>query len=138
MNIQDKTKEEFISELKELQEAYDSLKVSIKTDLHSHEHTEKALLKSREMLKSIEQAAKIGGWEFDVESMNQTWTEEVFHILEIDTTNGAPNVPEGIGFIAPEYQSIALRGIQRAIEFGEPYNQEWEVITVKEIGRAHV
>ncbi|MEI7724543.1 MAG: PAS domain S-box protein [Bacteroidota bacterium] len=131
MNIQDKTKEEFISELKELQEAYDSLKVSIKTDLHSHEHTEKALLKSREMLKSIEQAAKIGGWEFDVESMNQTWTEEVFHILEIDTTNGAPNVPEGIGFIAPEYQSIALRGIQRAIEFGEPYNQEWEVITVK-------
>ncbi len=131
MNIQDKSKEELVIELKELREAYDSLKASIKTDLPGCEHSEVALLKSRELLKTIEQAAKIGGWYFDVGTMVQTWTEEIFHILEIDTSHGAPDVPEGIGFIAPEYQPMALLGIQRAIEFGEPYNQEWEVITAK-------
>jgi PAS domain S-box-containing protein len=131
MNIQDKSKEELVNELKELREAYESLKASIKTDLPGCEPTDEALLKSRELLKSIEQAAKIGGWEFNVETMAQTWTEEIFHILEIDTSHGAPDVPEGIGFIAPEYQPMALLGIQRAIEFGEPYNQEWEVITAK-------
>ncbi len=131
MHIQDKTKEELIIELEELHKAYDSLKVAKKADQPGCELTEEALLKSRELLKTIEQAAKIGGWEFDVETMVQTWTEEIFNILEIDTTHGAPDVPEGIGFIAPEYQPMALLGIQRAIEFGEPYNQEWEVITAK-------
>ena len=126
-----KTKQELIQELKELQFAYDSLKVSINTDQPGREKTEEALLKSREMLKSIEQAAKIVGWEFDVETMTQTWTEETFRILEIDTSHGEPNVPEGIGFIAPEYQPMAILGTQRAIEFGVPYNQEWEVITSK-------
>ncbi len=111
MNDHDKTKGQLNNELLKLQQ--------------------QELLKSREMLKSIEKAAKIGGWEFDVETMAQTWTEEVFHILEIETTHGAPDVPEGIGFIAPEYQPMAMLGIQRAIEFGEPYNQEWEIITAK-------
>ncbi len=100
-------------------------------DITNSRQAEKELLKSRELLKSMETAAKIGGWEFDVETMVQTWTDEIFHILEIDTTNGTPDVPEGIGFIAPEYQPLAMRGIQRAVEFGEPYNQEWEVITAK-------
>ncbi|MFZ4740716.1 MAG: PAS domain-containing protein, partial [Bacteroidales bacterium] len=131
MNIEDKTKQELINELKELQQKYDSLKFSIKTDFSKSEHTEEALHKCRKLLKSMEETAKIGGWEFDVESNKQIWTDEVFHILEIDTTHGAPDVPEGIGFIAPEYQPMALLGIQRAIEFGEPYNQEWQVITAK-------
>lgn len=100
-------------------------------DITEMKMAEKALLKSNELLNTMEKAAKIGGWEFNVETMVQTWTEETFHILEIDTTHGAPVVPEGIGFIAPEYQPMALVGIQRAIEFGEPYNQEWEVITAK-------
>ena len=100
-------------------------------DITSQKQAEKELLKSQMLLHAMEKAAKIGGWEFDVETMVQTWTDEVFHILEIDTTLGAPDVPSGIGFIAPEYQPMALLGIQRAIEFGEPYNQEWEVITAK-------
>ena len=131
MDIQDKTKEELIIELRELKQAYNSLKFSIETDLLEHEMAEAVLVKSLNLIKNMEKAAKIGGWEFDVATMVQTWTEETFNILEIDSTNGAPDVPEGIGFIAPEYQPMALLGIQRAIEFGEPYNQEWEVITAK-------
>ncbi len=40
-------------------------------------------------------------------------------------------MPEGIDFIAPEYRDMAQKAIQKAIEHGEPYDQEWEVITVK-------
>ena len=100
-------------------------------DITKRKKAEEALIKSREVMKSMEKAAQIGGWEFDVATMSQTWTDEVFRILEIDLTNGAPDVPEGIGFIAQEFQPMAMLGIQRAIEHGEPYNQEWEVITTK-------
>ncbi len=131
MDIQDKTNAVLMHELQELKQAYNSLKLSFEEELLEMKMAEKALYKSRKLLMSMEKAAKIGGWELDVETMVQTWTEEIFHILEIDTTHGAPNVPEGIGFIAPEHQSMALLGMQRAIEFGEPYNQEWQVITTK-------
>jgi PAS domain S-box-containing protein len=43
MDIQDKTREELISELRELREAYDALKVAVKSDLHGSEKTEQTL-----------------------------------------------------------------------------------------------
>jgi PAS domain S-box-containing protein len=51
--------------------------------------------------------------------------------LEIDLNIGTPLVPEGIQFFAPSSRPMAELAIQRAIEFGEPYNEEWEIITTK-------
>ena len=83
------------------------------------------------MLSETERIGKIGGWAFDAETLTQTWTEETFRILEIDLTNSEPKVPEGIDFIAPAFRPMAEQAVQRAIEFGEPYDQEWEIITTK-------
>ena len=101
------------------------------TDIHEKKLAEEALAKNQALLRDTVRMAKIGGWEFDVKTMTQKWTEETFRILEIDVTGGEPKVPEGIQFIAPEYRSMAEKAIQRAIEYGEPYDQEWEVVTTK-------
>nr|MDA3821257.1 hypothetical protein [Bacteroidales bacterium] len=66
---------------------------------------------------------KIGGWQFDPETLKQTWTDEVFRILEIDLEHGAPEVPKGLKFIDPEYRSTAEEAVQRAVEHGEPYSR---------------
>ena len=83
------------------------------------------------MLSETEKTGKIGGWEFDVNTLTQTWTEETFRILEIDLSQGEPTVPKGIDFINPPYRSMANEAIQSAIENGEPYDQEWEITTTK-------
>ena len=101
------------------------------TDIHEKKLAEEALAKNQTLLSDTVRMAKIGGWEFDVKTMTQKWTEETFRILEIDVTGGEPKVPEGIQFIAPEYRPMAEKAIQRAIEHGEPYDQEWEVVTTK-------
>ena len=96
-----------------------------------HKRAVEELLKSRALLYETERTGKIGGWVFDAETLNQTWTEEIFNILEINLSGGEPKVPEGVEFIAPEFRPLANHALKRAIENGEPYDQEWEVITAK-------
>ncbi len=52
----------------------------ISRDITESKQMETNLLKSKAMLNEIEKTGKIGGWEFDVNTMTQTWTDETFHI----------------------------------------------------------
>jgi len=83
------------------------------------------------LFMETEKSGKIGGWQFDPKSLKQSWTDEVFRILEIDIEHGAPEVPQGLGFIDPDFRPMAEQAIQGAMENGEPYNQEWIVTTNK-------
>jgi len=100
-------------------------------DITKRIHSEEALTKSRTLLAEAQNLAKLGAFSFDVKTMHQTWTEETFRIMEVDMGGGAPEVPEGVDFIAPKYRSMADKAIQMAIEKGEPYDQEWEIVTAK-------
>ncbi len=101
-------------------------------DISEHRRSQSALAKNQALLAESQRVAKLGGFSFDVKTMEQTWTEETFRILEIDMKGSAPEVPEGVNFIAPEYRPIANEAIQGAIEQGESYDLEWEVITAKD------
>lgn len=101
------------------------------SDITRRKRAEENLIKNAVLLRETEKMAKIGGWVLDVETMTQTWTEETFHILEIDTSKGEPEVPEGLGFITPAFRPMAEEAIKRAVECGESYDQEWEIITAK-------
>ncbi len=100
-------------------------------DITDSKKNEEKLAKQNILFRQMEKAAKIGGFKFNVQNKTQIWTKEVFHILEVPINNGAPSVPEGIEFIVPEYKEMAIKAIDKAINYKESYNQEWEVITNK-------
>jgi PAS domain S-box-containing protein len=89
------------------------------------------LEQAQKLLIDANELSKIGGFSFDTKTFTQKWTIEVFRILEIDLTNEEPKVPKGLKYIAPEYKARANLAIERAIKYGEPYDQEWEIITAK-------
>jgi diguanylate cyclase (GGDEF)-like protein/PAS domain S-box-containing protein len=99
-------------------------------DLTEHRRLEKALEKRESMLNEMGKIAKVGGWEFDTESQKQLWTKEVYRIHEVDESY-EPTVPKGIAFYAPESRPVIERAVLRAIEFGEPFDVELEIITAK-------
>ncbi len=88
------------------------------------------LEQKNELLTEIGRMAKTGGWEFDVQTGERQWTEQVYRIHEIE--GGAlPTVEEGMKFFPPEAALILSEAIQRAIDFKEPYDLELPLITAK-------
>nr|MBP7689556.1 PAS domain S-box protein [Thermoflexales bacterium] len=99
-------------------------------DIRQRKQAEEALLKSQNLLTETERLGHVGGWEFNIDTQVQTWTEEVYRIHEVDFTR-QPTVDEGVNYYTPESRPRVERAVQRAIEHGEPFDEEWEIITAK-------
>jgi len=96
----------------------------------SEEKSEQALVKNQDLLIQAEKMGKVGGWEFDIETRQQTWTDMVYEIHELDIT-GRPTVDQGINFYTPASRPIIDGAVKRAIERGEPFDLELEIISAK-------
>ncbi|OGR96539.1 MAG: hypothetical protein A2016_00785 [Elusimicrobia bacterium GWF2_62_30] len=99
-------------------------------DITVRKAAEEAVIHSQNLLKETEKIGKVGGWSFNIDTMKQVWTEEVYRIHEVDIKPG-PSVKEGINYYAPESRPIIERAVQRAIEHGEGFDLELEIITAK-------
>ena len=115
--------------------ARDSKGVGIKirgfiTDITDRKQAELAVQRSQKLLAETEQIGKVGGWEFDIDTGKQTWTEEVYRIHELDNDYD-PSVATGINFYTPESRPTVEQAVQRIIEHGDPFDLELEIITAK-------
>ena len=99
-------------------------------NITERKRAEDALKKNNALLNEIGKIAKIGGWEFDVETHKQIWTDEVYRIHEV-AMDYNPTVEEGINFYAPTSRPVIEQAVQRAVEKGEPYDVELDFITAK-------
>lgn len=100
------------------------------TDITRLKQLEETLTKSRLLLEETERIGKVGGWEFNIDTGKQTWTNEVYAIHEVDLSFD-PDVENGINFYTPASRPIIEQAVQRAIERGESFNLELEIITAK-------
>jgi len=104
-------------------------------DISERKLVEEKLEKSQSLLKETEQIGKVGGWSFNIDTLKQTWTEEVYRIHEVDFTPD-PSVKEGINYYTPESRPIIEGAVERAIGHGEGFDLELEIITAKGNRRA--
>jgi PAS domain S-box-containing protein len=104
--------------------------ITINQDITERKNAEKALKNNQRLLAETEKMGKVGGWEFDIVTQKQTWTEEVYRIHEVDFTDN-PTVDQGLNFYTPASRPTIERAVQRAIEQGEPFDVELEIITAK-------
>jgi len=94
------------------------------------ERANEALEKNRNLLAETEKMGNVGGWEFDIDTQEQVWTEAVYHIHEVDLAY-EPTVSKVLNFYTPASRPVIERALQRAIERGEPFDVELEIITAK-------
>ncbi len=100
-------------------------------DISERKLLESSVVEKMILLRETEKAGRIGGWSVNVKTLIQNWTQETFNIFEIDILKGEPKVPESIKFIDEPFRQTAEIAIERAIKFGEPFEQEWIVTTAK-------
>lgn len=58
--------------------------LGISRDVTEREQAENQLRQSRDRLAKAEQMAQLGNWEFELETQQVSWSEEVFRIFEVD------------------------------------------------------
>jgi PAS domain S-box-containing protein len=99
-------------------------------DISEHKRLAVALHKVQALLGEAEAVGKVGGWEFDIDTRQLTWTKGVYDIHELDITD-KPTVEQGINFYTPESRSTIELAVQRTINQGELFDLELEIITAK-------
>ena len=99
-------------------------------DITARKQIENELLRKNTLLKLTGETAQIGGWEFDTETKILNWTEEVYHIHEVDFTFNI-NISIAISFYAPASRLAIKDALNMVIEYGEPFDLELELITEK-------
>ena len=104
--------------------------ILVTADITGIKQTEEALKKSKQLLSETESMGKVGGWEFNVDTLITTWTDEVYRIHEVDF-DFDPNVNKGIKFYTPASKPVIEKAVQRAIQFGDSFDLELEIITAK-------
>ncbi|MRG90366.1 STAS domain-containing protein [Polyangium spumosum] len=82
----------------------------------------------RNLFHKMGATAKVGGWDVDLETGEQYWTEETYRIHELPLSHD-PKVDTGIASYAPEDQATIAAAFGAAASEGKPYDLELQLIT---------
>jgi PAS domain S-box-containing protein len=96
--------------------------IQLSRTLAESKRTEEALRESEERLREAQRTAQIAHWNFDPETGNTEWSEQMYDILGLDPANGPPNLAEHQTFIHPDDWEEFEATVQQAVEHGTPYD----------------
>jgi PAS domain S-box-containing protein len=99
-------------------------------DITELKKAEYAMRKSQNLLAESGRIGKVGGWQFNIDTHLQTWTDETYRIHEVDQ-NFMPTVENGISFYTPDSRIIIEQAVEQAIAHGKPFDVELQIITAK-------
>ena len=99
-------------------------------DITERRKAEDALRDSETLLLETEETAKVGGSKLDLGTNKLTWSRELRRIHEVDD-DFEPTIEAAIGFYTPESRPVIQQAVTRAIENGESFDLELEIVTAK-------
>jgi PAS domain S-box-containing protein len=99
-------------------------------DITERKRAADALAANESLLAAMGRMARVGGWQLDLATGKQVWTEAVYKIHEVDTSF-EPTLDNAIAFYTPDSAPIVMQAVRRAVEPGEPFDLEVELVTAK-------
>ena len=106
---------------------FEGLGNTIGIALH-RKRAEQDLISTQNNLKEAHKLAKIGTWDWEMENDIVTWSEGLSSIAGRDPSLPAPTYAEHPRFYTPASWDLLDKAVSRALNTGEPYNLELEMI----------
>jgi PAS domain S-box-containing protein len=96
-------------------------------DITDRKEREAALERSEDLLDRTQRLTNVGGWELDLATDEQRWTDEVYRIHGLPVGD-EPDLESALDFYHPEDRPV----VERAIESGEGYDEELRLLTAND------
>jgi PAS domain S-box-containing protein len=96
-------------------------------DITQRKVDEELLVRSDTHLKTAQRIGKLGSWEFDLQTGNVVWSEEVFRIFGRDPAIGTPTYAELQSSMHPDDWENFDHTVQNAIATAQSYDIEYRV-----------
>lgn len=96
--------------------------LAIARDISQLKKMEAEKQRDQDLLETTGTMAKLGGWEFDLNTNKLYWSKEVYRIHEIPVGSDI-NISESIQYYSPEARPV----IQRAVEDGIADGKSWDL-----------
>ncbi len=97
-------------------------------DITELKRAEEALRESQEQLRDTHRLAHMGIWNWIADTDTVIWTEELYRIAGLDPMIPAPTYAEHPNIYSPESWDRLKAAVEKAIETGEHYQLELELI----------
>jgi len=98
-------------------------------DISVRKEAQAAAHRAQVLLDESQALAKVGGWEIDLETRSVYWTAQAHRIHGTDPATCWPTIEDGIRFYTPEHAPIIREALRRAVEEGEDFSVELEMVT---------
>lgn len=107
--------------------------IGINQDVSERTVYESEIKRLAALLKESQHIAHIGGWELDLQTNSLYWSDETYLIHDTSPADYSPTLESGIEFYTVESRPIITAAVQNAIQNGEGFTLELELVTA--IGR---
>ncbi len=115
------------------------------TDITLRKRIEAALVRSQALLEQTQQAAGMGGWEYDLRTRTIFWTKETWRIHDLPPADESLAEERVFEFCTPSNREILVAAISQALAEGQSFDLELEIVTassrlvwVRYIGRVEL
>lgn len=88
----------------------------------------RALAKANDLLRIAGHAARLGGWELDINKNQLIWTDEIAAIHEVPPGT-QPTLEDALNYYPPEYRDHMMQVVANSIEQGLPFDEVVQLIT---------
>ncbi len=109
--------------------------VAVYDDVTEQKLMDQRLIQSESLLNSSQHLAKVGGWDWNVDSQTMFWTDETYRIHGLSAGEIEPGLKEhvqkSVECYDPDDRPVILSAFNRCITKGEPYDLEFPFTTYK-------
>ncbi len=102
----------------------------LQEQIREREQVAHALRQNEKLLADTGRTAQVGGWQFDQQTGELTWTEETRRIHEAPAEY-TPALDTALAFYPPESQAVLFPALERLQQHDEPYDLELEMVTAQ-------
>jgi PAS domain S-box-containing protein len=97
-------------------------------DIIERQRAERALRTSEERLRLAQKAAKVGVFEWDIQTGVNTWSPELEELYGLEHGSFGGTQPAWESLVHPEDRELAVKKVEEGFRTGMPMEAEWRVI----------